>query len=321
MPAGVPNVFVNGQTPIDAGQVNANFNAITAYINGLSIPTTPVSVPNGGTGSASLSGALTNLGLGTGTLIPCIYVSFSGSSPLAITVHGGPNSPVVSSYQIGTTYIFVAPQSATGPFTFQDVTSSTSGLAAVALLNNPGANATAVASLAAGQLCVVSYDPSTGTFVLLNSPPPINTSGVPSGMIMWWTTTTPPSNWLVCNGQAVSRATYAELNAIASGFSYGAPYGAGDGSTTFNLPNLTNGAQFIRSYDGATSGTFGGVQGANLGAHNHTVSGVPTSAASSGAAFAGSGTGYLSGTATTSTSGTGADNRPTNMALLPCIKT
>lgn len=42
-----------------------------------------------------------------------------------------------------------------------------------------------------------------------------------------------PKNWLICDGRAVSRATYVELFNII-----GTTYGAGDGSTTFNLPNL-----------------------------------------------------------------------------------
>lgn len=42
--------------------------------------------------------------------------------------------------------------------------------------------------------------------------------------------------WLECNGVAVSRTTYAELNTKLSALSY--PFGNGDGSTTFNLPDL-----------------------------------------------------------------------------------
>ena len=42
--------------------------------------------------------------------------------------------------------------------------------------------------------------------------------------------------WLECNGAAVSRTTYADLNTLLSGLSY--PFGSGDGSTTFNLPDL-----------------------------------------------------------------------------------
>lgn len=57
---------------------------------------------------------------------------------------------------------------------------------------------------------------------------------VPPGAIMYFSNTTPPNgNWLVCNGQAVSRQGYANLfNAI------GTRFGAGNGSTTFNLPYL-----------------------------------------------------------------------------------
>ncbi len=48
--------------------------------------------------------------------------------------------------------------------------------------------------------------------------------------------------WLECNGTAVSRSTYATLNTLFSGVSY--PFGSGDGSTTFNLPDY-RGRAFI----------------------------------------------------------------------------
>lgn len=53
------------------------------------------------------------------------------------------------------------------------------------------------------------------------------------GCIMWYTNTTPPDGALVCDGAAKSRTTYAELFSVI-----GTKYGSGDGSTTFNLPNL-----------------------------------------------------------------------------------
>lgn len=55
-----------------------------------------------------------------------------------------------------------------------------------------------------------------------------------------------PSGYLPCNGSAISRATYADLFAVI-----GTTYGSGDGSTTFNLPNLTD--KFIQGSD--TAGT------------------------------------------------------------------
>lgn len=55
----------------------------------------------------------------------------------------------------------------------------------------------------------------------------------PIGSIQAYGGTTAPSGWLLCQGQAISRTEYAELfNAI------GTAYGTGDGSTTFNIPDL-----------------------------------------------------------------------------------
>lgn len=58
-------------------------------------------------------------------------------------------------------------------------------------------------------------------------------AGVPAGTMAAYAGKTIPEGWLICNGAAVSRTTYANLFA-----EIGTIYGAGDGSTTFNLPNL-----------------------------------------------------------------------------------
>jgi microcystin-dependent protein len=63
----------------------------------------------------------------------------------------------------------------------------------------------------------------------------------PVGIIMYWTNSTAPSGWLVCDGSAVSRTTYADLFAVV-----GTTFGEGDGSTTYNLPALTTPEKFIR---------------------------------------------------------------------------
>lgn len=60
----------------------------------------------------------------------------------------------------------------------------------------------------------------------------INQSVSPPGSYLWAATTNVGAGWLLCNGQAVSRTTYANLFAAI-----GTRYGAGDGSTTFNVPN------------------------------------------------------------------------------------
>lgn len=61
---------------------------------------------------------------------------------------------------------------------------------------------------------------------------PLN-DGMPIGMVNWFGGDNAPTGWLVCNGQAVSRTQYDKLFEVI-----GTKFGAGDGSTTFNLPNL-----------------------------------------------------------------------------------
>lgn len=103
--------------------------------------------------------------------------------------------------------------------------------------------------------------------------------GVNTGLIIPWPDASVPSGFLECDGSAVSRTTYAGLFAVV-----GTNYGTGDGSTTFNLPNLQNRvcvhksptkAQF--STGGAdTVAATGNVTG---GAAGNTTIDVPTMAA------------------------------------------
>ncbi|MEW6473450.1 MAG: phage tail protein [Actinomycetota bacterium] len=69
----------------------------------------------------------------------------------------------------------------------------------------------------------------------------------------------PPTGWLNCDGAAVSRTTYADLYAVV-----GDTYGAGNGSTTFNLPNFTD-----RFPYGNITGDVGGTADATLVSHSH----------------------------------------------------
>lgn len=76
------------------------------------------------------------------------------------------------------------------------------------------------------------------------------TAGVglpPVGSVTAFAGSTTPDGWLLCDGSAVSRTTYADLFAVI-----GTTYGAGDGVDTFNLPDLAD--KFIEG--SATSGTI-----------------------------------------------------------------
>src|SRR5690606_27390333 len=83
---------------------------------------------------------------------------------------------------------------------------------------------------------------------------------LPVGVVVPFAGATAPTGWLFCHGQAVSRTTYASLFALI-----GTTYGAGNGSSTFNLPDLRQ--RFILGK--AASGT-GDTLGETGGQINHT---------------------------------------------------
>ena len=97
------------------------------------------------------------------------------------------------------------------------------------------------------------------------------------GVVQLYAGSTAPNGWLICNGQAVSRTTYAALFAVI-----GTTYGAGNGSTTFNLPNLVNktvrGSNSLGKTGGADTVTLSTT---NIPAHSHGVGTLAT--ASTGA--------------------------------------
>jgi len=64
------------------------------------------------------------------------------------------------------------------------------------------------------------------------------------GEIFWYSKTTPPPNAFYCDGRAISRDEYTELFAVI-----GTSFGEGDGSATFNLPDMRG--EFVRGYDPA----------------------------------------------------------------------
>jgi len=105
----------------------------------------------------------------------------------------------------------------------------------------------------------------------------------PPGILADFAGTAVPAGWLACDGSAVSRTTYAELfNAI------GETWGAGDGSTTFNVPDFRR--RVAVGSGGTGSGTLGNAVGNTGGAETVTltVAQLPATAVVnvlSGAAF------------------------------------
>jgi len=165
----------------------------------------------------------------------------------------------------------------------------------------------------------------------------------PAGTIIYSARSTAPTGYLKANGAAVSRTTYATLFAAI-----GTTYGAGNGSTTFNLPDLRG--EFIRGFDdgkGVDSGrTLGSTQTDQNKQHNHggttstkSLTGTftpgshvtnPTGVFSDGGNVNSPEEGDfangrrvdldVSHNHTISNDG-GTESRPRNIALLACIKT
>lgn len=156
-------------------------------------------------------------------------------------------------------------------------------------------------------------------------------AGVPRGAVAHFAMNTAPTGWLKANGAAVSRTTYATLFAAI-----GTTFGVGDGSTTFNLPDLRG--EFMRGWDDSrgvdSARAFGSSQSHQMESHNH-VDGFPRSSGSysnslygtiSGATYSvSSNFGSVNPTRFANTSSAGgtsnsSENRPRNIALLACIK-
>lgn len=91
-------------------------------------------------------------------------------------------------------------------------------------------------------------------------------SDLPAGIIQEFGMTVPNTH-LLCNGQAVSRTTYANLFAVIS-----TTYGAGNGTTTFNVPNLLGRAAIgAGTYTDSVLGSTSRTLGQSVGAAAHTV--------------------------------------------------
>ena len=138
--------------------------------------------------------------------------------------------------------------------------------------------------------------------------------GVTAGTVAYYCAESPPDGWLVANGAEISRTDYSDLFTVI-----GTTFGEGDGTTTFNIPDLRG--VFLRGIDNGRGfdidRAFGSYQGDDNKSHSHSI---PSSSSwgQSGSNIVNT-KGAANRNINTSASG-GIEARPKNVALLPCIK-
>lgn len=201
----------------------------------------------------------------------------------------------------------------------------------------PDATALAAGDGKAGGLFLIAFDGAKFQLLCRVNGASAAASAFVPGCIYQWPLETPPTGTLECDGSPVSRSTYARLYGII-----GTAYGAGNGTTTFNLPNYSG--QFLRGWahgqstdpdkatrtnrgDGTTGDHVGTRQASANKTHSHSgtadASGLRTYPGYTGPTFGvdnffdGSGKTNGGGSLSLSIAADGAaDARPTNVNIL-----
>lgn len=197
-------------------------------------------------------------------------VSAAGGSANALTLTA---SSAFSSYEDGLRVSFRASANNTNT-----VTLSVNGIGAkpIVFFTSSGESPVAAGQLQSSGIYEVVYSEAlkggSGAWLLLNP-----TVTIPAGIVVSWAKNAAPSGWLECSGAAVSRTTYAALFSVI-----GTTWGEGNGTTTFNLPNLRG--EFVRGWDngrGVDSGrAFASAQADAFKSHTHKVDPPNTSTSS-----------------------------------------
>jgi len=196
-----------------------------------------------------------------------------------------------------------------GTGAIEDLTGAQATTLLSAVVGDSGSGGTKglVPAPAAGDTAAARFLSAAGTFA----------AAVPVGSITMYAANTVPTGWLECNGNAVNRTTFAGLFAAI-----GTVFGSGDGSTTFNLPDMRG--EFARGWDNSRgidpARAFGSAQGGAIEAHVHSVT-PPSATDDTGSGLTTTGTGGAETITPYNTASTGGtETRPRNIALMFIIK-
>jgi microcystin-dependent protein len=237
--------------PSDAGHVHEGLHSLQGLLG-------DVTLAGAGTVSVSTSGqTITITGSGGGGGGGGGVTSLNALTG-AITLAGGGDNTISASGQtitVGRAVTTTAP-----PGVAASSNAGTSGVSANADHTHAGVHS--IQSLLADVLLAGAGGitiSTSGQTITIDGSGVAGSGGIPTGAILPYGGATAPTGYLMCDGSAVSRTTYSALFAVL-----GTTYGAGDGSTTFNLPNaqlrflLGSGANHPL---GATGGQLGHTHG------------------------------------------------------------
>jgi len=145
----------------------------------------------------------------------------------------------------------------------------------------------------------------------------LTASPFPAGCMLLWSTASAPTGWLLCDGAAVSRQGYTALYNVI-----GTTFGAGDGSTTFNLPDFQGRSPQGKDGTDALGAKVGTKLQTEVPQHSHQILTRDTSTGGSARvkSVVAGGTEYIQNTGNTGTAG-GVDQRGPRLAVNFIIKT
>ena len=240
----------------------------------------------------------------------------SGSYTVTISHASGGTSVVIPQnstrtvFSDQTNFSFSDTQLTASTSTGQVIYNSSSALVGSANLVFDGTNLTVGGAVKSSSGGIIFPDGST----LASS-----TNIIPAGSMSLFAASSPPTGYLECNGSLISRTTYSVLFSVI-----GTTFGAGDGSTTFGIPDMRG--YFARGWDHSAgvdpSRTFGSTQADAFASHTHiwsTSSGGTIQAGGFTIPYPASYPGNATNNTTSSTGGT--ETRPKNVALMYIIKT